>query len=101
MFLGNLNPDELIVLINELEYFEYEDIKDPNRVKYAKKKIKGHAKIWWQKVQLGRNRRGKEKVTKWDRMVNKLKKQFIPVDYELDLFRKMQGLKQAGKSVQD
>ena len=34
-------------------------------------------------------------------MVNKLKKQFIPVDYELDLFRKMQGLKQAGKSVQD
>ena len=34
-------------------------------------------------------------------MVDKLKKQFIPVDYELDLFRKMQGLKQAGKSVQD
>ena len=34
-------------------------------------------------------------------MVNKLKKQFILVDYELDLFRKMQGLKQAGKSIQD
>ena len=34
-------------------------------------------------------------------MVNKLKKQFIPVDYELDLFRKMQGLKQVGKSIQD
>ena len=38
---------------------------------------------------------------KWDCMVNKLKKQFIPIDYELDLFRKMQGLKQVGKSVQD
>ena len=36
---------------------------------------------------------------KWDRMVNKLKKQFILVDYELDLFRKMQGLKQARKSI--
>ena len=34
-------------------------------------------------------------------MVDKLKKQFIPVDYELDLFKKMQGLKQAGKSVQE
>ena len=34
-------------------------------------------------------------------MVNKLKKQFIPIGYKLDLFRKMQGLKQAGKSVQD
>ena len=32
-------------------------------------------------------------------MVEKLKKQFIPVDYELDLFKKMQGLKKAGKSV--
>ncbi len=51
MFSGNLNPDELIDWINELEeYFEYEDIKDLDRVKYAKKKMKGHAKIWWQEV---------------------------------------------------
>ena len=34
-------------------------------------------------------------------MVDKLKKQFILVDYELDLFKKMQGLKQARKSVQE
>ena len=46
MFSGNLNPDKLIDWINELEeYFECEDIKDPDRVKYAKKKMKGHAKI--------------------------------------------------------
>ena len=33
MFLGNLNLNELITWINELEeYFEYEDIKDPNRL---------------------------------------------------------------------
>ena len=32
-FLGNLNLQELIDWINELEeYFEYEDIEDPNRV---------------------------------------------------------------------
>ena len=34
-------------------------------------------------------------------MVDKLKKQFIPVNYELDLFKKMHGLKKAGKSVQE
>lgn len=34
-------------------------------------------------------------------MVDKLKKQFIHVDYELDLFKKMQGLKQARKSIQE
>ena len=47
-FLGNLNPEELIDWINELEeYFEYEGIEDPHRVKFAKAKLKGHAKIWW------------------------------------------------------
>ena len=46
-FSGNLNPKELIDWINELEYFEYEDIEDPDRVKFVKKKLKGHANIWW------------------------------------------------------
>ena len=34
-------------------------------------------------------------------MVDKLKKRFILVDYELDLFKKMQGLKQPGRLVQE
>ena len=101
VFSRNLKPNELIEWINKLEYFDYKDIKDPDRVKFAKAKLKGHAKIWWQEVQLERNRRGKEKITRWDRMVDKLKRQFIPVDYELDLFKKMQVLKQVGRSVQE
>ena len=52
-FLGKLNPEELINWINELEeYFEYEEIEDLDRVKFMKAKLKGHAKIWWQEVQL-------------------------------------------------
>ena len=58
VFLGNLKRDELIDWINELEeYFEYENIRDPNRVKFAKAKMKDHAIILWQEVQLERNRR--------------------------------------------
>ena len=102
VFSRNMKLDELIDWINELEeYFEYEDIKDLDMVKFVKAKMKGHAKIWSQEIQLERNRRGKEKITRWDRMVDKLKKQFILVDYELDLFKKMQGLKQVGKFVQE
>ena len=49
-FSGNLNPEELINWINELEeYFEYEEIEDLDRVRFAKAKLKGHAKIWWHK----------------------------------------------------
>ena len=61
MFLGNLNLEELIDWINELEYFGYEEIEDLDRVKFVKAKLKGHTKIWWQEIQLERNRRGKEK----------------------------------------
>ena len=43
--MRNINPEELIDWINELEeYFEYEDIEDPYRIKFLKKKLKGHAK---------------------------------------------------------
>ena len=46
VFSGNLKLDEFIDWINELEeYFEYEDIEDSDRVKFAKAKLKGHAKI--------------------------------------------------------
>ena len=74
MFLRNFNLEELINWVNELEeYFEYEQIEDLNRVMFAKVKLKGHAKIQWQEVQLEWNRRVKEKITKWDRMISKLK----------------------------
>ena len=60
--LGNLKSDQLIDWINELEeYFEYEDIRDPDRVKFAKAKLKGHAKIWWQEVQLERIEEGRRR----------------------------------------
>ena len=45
-FSRKLNLEELIIWINELEeYFEYEEIEDPDRVKFVKAKLKGHAKI--------------------------------------------------------
>jgi hypothetical protein len=47
------------------------------------------------------NRRGKGKATRWDQMVEKLKRQFIPIECELDLLKKMQGLKQGRKYIKE
>ena len=47
------------------------------------------------------NRRGKDKITKSERMISKLKREIITIDYELDLLKKMQRLKQARKYVQE
>lgn len=97
-FFGNLNLEELIDWRNDIEeYFEYE--VDLKRVKFAKIELKGHANIGWKEVQLQRNRKGKENITKRDQMVEKMKRECICVDYDLDLLKKMQGLRQAGKSI--
>ena len=50
-FSGKLNLEELINWINELqEYFEYQEIEDLDRVRFAKAKLKGQTKIWWQEI---------------------------------------------------
>ena len=50
---------------------------------------------------MDQNSRGKDKTTKWERIIAKLKQKLIPIDYELDMLKKMQGLKQARKFIQE
>lgn len=46
------------------EYFKFEEIKNLDKVRFDKTKLKGHAKIGWKEVQIGRQRRGKSKICK-------------------------------------
>ena len=41
------------------------------------------------------------KITRWRLMVTKLKAKFIPADYELELFKRLQNLKQKFMDVKD
>jgi hypothetical protein len=64
-------------------------------------RLKGHATLWWDELQADRRRKGKSKIKSWDRMVAKLKDKFIPKDYQLNLFRRLQNLRQKGLSVKE
>jgi hypothetical protein len=45
---GSLKAGILIDWIGELEsYFEYENVQDPNRVRFSITKLKGHVSLWW------------------------------------------------------
>ena len=53
MYEGNLNVEELMDWINYLnKYFDFEEIEDKKKVRYVTTKIKGHATIWWDELQL-------------------------------------------------
>ena len=53
MYSGNLNVEELMDWINALnKYFDFEEIKDKNKVRYAATRMKGHAYIWWDELHI-------------------------------------------------
>ena len=70
-------------------------------MKIAVTRLKGHASLWWEHLQTDRQRRGKEKIRTWLKMVKKVKKKFLPTDYQVIFLRKMQNLKQRDMTVKE
>jgi hypothetical protein len=95
MYEGNLDVEELLDWIRDLDkYFYYEDVEEDRKVKHVVTRLKGHATLWWDELQADRCYKGKQKIKSWDRMVAKMKQKFIPKDYQITLFQRMQNLRQ-------
>jgi hypothetical protein len=99
---GNLDAEELLDWIRALDtYFDYEDIEEDKKVRHAVTRLKGHATLWWDELQADRRCQGKQKIKSWDRMIAKMKEKFIPRDYQISLFRRMQNLRQKLMTVKE
>jgi hypothetical protein len=99
---GSLNAEELLDWIRAMDtYFDYEDIEEDKKIRHAVTKLKGHAALWWDELQADRRSKGKQKIKNWDRMIAKMKAKFIPRDYQITLFRRMQNLRQKLMSVKE
>jgi hypothetical protein len=83
------------------KYFDYEDVDEEKKVRHVVTRLKGHATLWWDELQAERRSKGKQKIKNWDRMVAKLKAKFMPKDYQINLFRKLQNLRQKGMTVKE
>lgn len=75
-------------------HFECKETPNNKRVMVAKYKIKGASFTWWNCLQGDRVKEGRSMITSWDRMATKIKAHFVPVDYEVQIYRKMQSLRQ-------
>jgi hypothetical protein len=94
MYEGNLDVEELMDWIRSIDkYFDYEDVDEEKKVIHVVTRIKGHATLWWDELQAERRRKGKQNINNWDRMVAKMKAKFMPKDYQINLFRKLQNLR--------
>jgi hypothetical protein len=64
-------------------------------------RLKGHVALWWDELQADRHCQGKQRIKSWDRMIAKMKAKFIPRDYQISLFRRMQNLRQKLMTVKE
>jgi hypothetical protein len=83
------------------KYFDYEDVEEEKKVRHAVTRLKGHVTLWWDELQAVRRSKGKQKIKSWDQMVAKLKEKFIPKYYQINLFRRMENLRQKGMIVKE
>jgi hypothetical protein len=98
----NLDAEELLDWIRALDtYFDYEDVEEDKKVKHVVTRLKGHAALWWDELQVDRRCKGKQKIKSWDRRIAKMKAKFIPRDYQITLFKRMQNLKQKLMTVKE
>jgi len=82
VYEGNLDAEELLDWIRALDtYFDYEDIEEDKKVKHVVTRLKGHATLWWDELQVDRRYKGKQNIKSWDRMTVKMKEKFISKDY--------------------
>ena len=59
-YQGGLDVYELLDLINEMDnFFDYDEIDDEKKVKFAVTRLKGHASLWQNGVQTERRNKGK------------------------------------------
>jgi hypothetical protein len=102
MYEGNLNVDELLYWINAMDkYFDYEEVEEENKFKYAMIRLKRHVSLWWDELQEDRRRKRKIKIRSWHKMVVKFKGKFMPKDYQKNFFRQLQNLRHKTMKVKE
>lgn len=101
-FDGTLDPEVYLEWERKIErIFEHKGIDDYKCFTYAILKLSRLASLWYDNMQMRREREGKEKIKSWGLLKQKMKKRFVPRTYKQDLYHKYNTLQQHSMSVED
>ena len=99
-FDGRMDPNAFSnLLVSIAEYFDWYEMIDSERIRFAKMKLTNSAKTYWQSVLQDMIRLGEPPITQWVVMKAKLQEKYIPPSYRSQLFSIMINLKQMTLSV--
>ncbi|BBH03402.1 hypothetical protein Prudu_014267 [Prunus dulcis] len=101
-FDGRGDPTIFVDWISAMEdYFEWYDMSDAQRIRFAKLKLVGAAKQYWKATEHHLQQLGQTPVILWDEMKLKLREQYLPSFYRHQLLDQLWTLSQGTSTVQD
>ncbi|KAL4289575.1 hypothetical protein GQ457_14G015250 [Hibiscus cannabinus] len=74
---------------------------EQKKVRLAAMEFIDYALLWWDQLLISRRRTGEGPVRDWAEMKRIMCRRFVPSHYHRDLFKKLQGLRQGSRSVED
>ncbi|GFY95681.1 hypothetical protein Acr_10g0010660 [Actinidia rufa] len=93
-FDGRLDPKAFTDWIREMDhFFEWYNLSDDRKVRFAKMKLISRAKLFWQSTE----QRRQPPVTDWVEMKEILKEKYLPQSYQGDMLDKWNNLRQGSK----
>ena len=101
IFDGSREPKDFIDWEYSMNsYFRWYRMDTDLYVEYAEMRLGGQAKIFWENEYLAAERRGLP-ITTWAEMVQKLRNEYVPRQYEATLFLSWLDLRHGKSPVRD
>ncbi|KAJ6888273.1 hypothetical protein NC652_029341 [Populus alba x Populus x berolinensis] len=101
-FDGRHDPWIFDMWIRDMDqFFEWHNLSDNKRVRFAKMKLIDKAKIYWRDVEDCLEMRGKPPITDWIKMKQKLQEKYLPQSYRNKLLDQWNNLRQGNKSINE
>ena len=101
-FHGTMKAEELLDWISTTEeLFTFKGVLENMRVPLVATRFRGQASAWWRRVKEHRIHAGKNRIDSWDSLKHKLRKAFLPYNYERTIYNRFQNLRQGTRSVDE
>ncbi|XP_074304655.1 uncharacterized protein LOC141639422 [Silene latifolia] len=101
-FTGGTNPEDYLEWERKIErMFDFKDLSDEKRCKFAILKLSKGASLWFEGMKSKRTRAGKEKITSWDSLKRKLRKRYVSATHRLTVYQKIADLVQDKLSISE
>jgi hypothetical protein len=101
-FQGRSDPEAYLEWEKKMEFvFDCHNYSETKKVKLAVIEFSEYAVTWWDQLAINRRRNRERPIDTWEEMKVVMRKRFIPSYYYRELYKKLQGLRQGSRSVED